>query len=159
MDALQREIVDERRIRFNVHRETGVGSIGLLGLCPGTTLSMAGSGAPVDLPRHNLLPVSRFSERDFNNINPAKGGWIAHGRTDSPRQVTGFRERELEWRRTHAETLKQYKNEWLVLEGEQIIAHGADPVQVIQEAKRNGIVKPYIFFVEQEGDNVVRIGL
>jgi len=64
----------------------------------------------------------------------------------------------LEWRRTHAETLQQFENEWVVLEGEEIIAHGSDAAQVIREAKSRGIKTPYIFFVEQESANFVRIG-
>jgi len=80
-------------------------------------------------------------------------------RTDSPSIPPSFRERELEWRSTHAETLRRFENEWVVLEGEEIIAHGSDAAQVIREAKSRGIKTPYIFFVEQESDNFVRIGL
>jgi len=79
-------------------------------------------------------------------------------RTDSP-STASFRERELEWRRTHAETLRQFENEWVVLEGVDIIAHGADAAQVIREATSRGINTPYIFFVEPESDDSVRIGL
>ena len=79
--------------------------------------------------------------------------------TEAYGQSSGFRERELEWRRTHAETLKQYENEWVVLEGETIIAHGSNAAQVIREARSQGIRTPYIFFVEPEIANVVRIGL
>ena len=80
-------------------------------------------------------------------------------RTDPPSTAPSFRERELEWRSTHAYTLRQFENEWVVLEGEEIIAHGSDAAQVIREAKSGGIKTPYIFFVEQESDDFVRIGL
>lgn len=73
--------------------------------------------------------------------------------------VGGYRTRELEWRRTHAEVLRGYANEWVALEGEEIVAHGSDPMQVITEARARGIRTPYIFFVEPFLEGVVRIGL
>jgi predicted RNase H-like HicB family nuclease len=71
----------------------------------------------------------------------------------------GLRERELEWRRTHPETLGQFENEWVVLEGEEIIAHGFDAAKVIEEARAKGIKIPYVFFVEPKNENVITIGL
>jgi hypothetical protein len=70
-----------------------------------------------------------------------------------------FRKQEIEWRRTHAEILKSFENEWVVLEGEEIIAHGDDPVRVIEEARSKGIRTPYIFFVEPQSEDFVNIGL
>jgi hypothetical protein len=65
----------------------------------------------------------------------------------------------MEWRRTHAETLRQFENQWVVLEGERIIAHDSNAAQAIRQAKSRGIRTPYIFFVEPESDESVRIGL
>ena len=76
-------------------------------------------------------------------------------RSPAPR----FRHRELEWRRTHSAELTPYENQWVVLEGEEIIAHDSDASQAIRQAKSRGIRTPYIFFVEPESDNSVRIGL
>jgi hypothetical protein len=56
-----------------------------------------------------------------------------------------FRKAELEWRRTHSETLKSLKNQWVVVEGAELVAHGRDPVAVIEEAKSRGVRTPYIF--------------
>ena len=84
---------------------------------------------------------------------------IGVARAGARSTASGFRERELEWRRTHTETLRQFENEWVVLEGEEIIAHGSDAAKVIGEAKIKGIRTPYIFFVEQESNDFVRIGL
>jgi len=100
-----------------------------------------------------------------NNLRDIPINLVAHLsvvgdlRTDPPSTAPRFRERELEWRSTHVETLRQFENEWVVLEGEEIIAHGSDAAQVIREAKSRGIKTPYIFFVEQESDDFVRIGL
>ena len=84
---------------------------------------------------------------------------IAVPRAGARSTASRLRERELEWRQTHAETLRQFENEWVVLEGEEIIAHGSDAAKVIGEAKFKGVGIPYIFFVEQESDDFVRIGL
>ena len=70
-----------------------------------------------------------------------------------------FRNAELEWRRTHSETLKSLQNQWVVVEGAELVAHGRDPVAVIKEAKSRGVRTPYIFFVEPHSDNSFKIGL
>ena len=72
---------------------------------------------------------------------------------------TGFRSRELEWRRANPEALKAIAGQWVVLEGEEIIAHGHDLLQVDAEARARGIKIPYLFYVEAADENVVQIGL
>lgn len=73
---------------------------------------------------------------------------------------SGFRRRELEWRRTHPNELKQYSGQWVVLEGGKIITHGDDPEALIEKAKAKKIQIPYIFFVEKRRTNgEVRIGI
>jgi hypothetical protein len=59
----------------------------------------------------------------------------------------GHRTRELEWRRTHREVLRNFAGQWVVLEGEEIVTHGKDPQQVVIEARAKGIQIPYIFHV------------
>jgi Family of unknown function (DUF5678) len=59
----------------------------------------------------------------------------------------GHRTRELEWRRTHREVLRNFAGQWVVLEGEEIVTHGKDPQQVVIEARAKGIQVPYIFHV------------
>lgn len=86
-----------------------------------------------------------------NDIKKIPVNLIAHlamigmPRASASLPARGLRERELGWRRTHAETLRQFENEWVVLEGEDIIAHGADAAQVIREAKSRGIKTPTFF--------------
>jgi hypothetical protein len=46
-----------------------------------------------------------------------------------------------------------------VLEGNEIIAHGNDPVQVVAQARVKGIQAPYVFNVEDPDEDVVRMGL
>ena len=73
--------------------------------------------------------------------------------------ASGHRSRELEWCRTHAEVLRQFAGQWVVLEGEEIVAHGNDPLQVVTEARVKGIQIPYIFHIEDMDAKVVRMGL
>jgi Family of unknown function (DUF5678) len=78
----------------------------------------------------------------------------------SPKSVaSGHRSRELEWCRTHTEVLRQFAGQWVVLEGEEIVAHGDDPLQVVAEARAKGIQVPYIFYIENMDAKVVRMGL
>lgn len=69
----------------------------------------------------------------------------AQSRPEPP--AAGHRTRELEWRRTHREALCNFAGQWVVLEGEAIVAHGTDPQQAVIEARAKGIQVPYIFYV------------
>lgn len=69
------------------------------------------------------------------------------------------RAREIEWRRTHQEELQAYAGQWVVLEGETIIAYGEDPEKVVAEARTKGVAVPYVFYVEVLGEDIVTIGL
>ena len=176
MDNLQKEIVDERRGQYIKTLEpTTVGSMSTFGLKVGVRTDL---GTPtivgidpfphppiqhavyptaseqsrwVTTIRSQVVLVGFFSD-SIQNIQPPRFD-VGHSVT-SP-----FRKQEIEWRRTHAETLKSFENEWVVLEGEKIIAHGDDPVQVIDEARSRGIRTPYIFFVEPKSEGFVNIGL
>ncbi len=71
------------------------------------------------------------------------------------------REREHAWRRSNRRLLqRQYAGQWVVLEGEEILAHGKDAVQAVEEAKAKGVVVPYVFYVQPpRSPGVVHIGL
>jgi hypothetical protein len=58
------------------------------------------------------------------------------------------RQAEHEWIRTHLEVLRQLAGQWVVLEGERIVAHGKNVVRVANSARRKGIAVPYVFYVE-----------
>jgi hypothetical protein len=55
--------------------------------------------------------------------------------------------------------LRQFARQWVVLEGEEIVAHGDDPLQVVAEARAKGIHVPYVFYVEDPDEKVVKMGL
>ena len=159
MPALQREIVDDRRYRFgDVPPHTGVNSFGIFGLRAGLAASDA-SSAFGDVLVRSYKWLSR--PELYVGAFPVEPRMAETGasRPNTRSCASRLRERELEWRRTHAAILREHENEWVVLEGENIVAHGSDPTYVIQEARRHGIVNPYIFFVEHDAENVVRIGL
>jgi hypothetical protein len=96
----------------------------------------SGLGAPGDSPAVVLFPA------------PRRGGAGVPHRTQ-----------EQAWRGDHAEALREFAGQWVVLEGERLIAHGADPALLAQEARARGIEVPYVFFVEAHSDAVVSLGL
>jgi hypothetical protein len=61
----------------------------------------------------------------------------------SPRRV-----RELKFASEHPEIFGPLAGKWVVLEGEAIVAHGADPATVVAKARKSGIAVPFIFKVE-----------
>lgn len=168
MDNLQKGVVDERRSQYVKTLEpTTVGSLSPFGLNGGRIVLM---GDPFQPPPHQHA-INRQSR--WATIIGSQAGFVVGlvgFSSDFPIQriqlpsvghsvPSPFRKRELEWRRTHAEVLKSLENEWVVLEGEEIIAHGDDPVRVIEEARSKGIRTPYIFFVEPQSEDFVSIGL
>ena len=57
-------------------------------------------------------------------------------------------------RRPHTHT-----GEWVAMQGDQMLSHGADPVRVVAEARERGARVPYLFRVPRPDEDVVRIGL
>jgi hypothetical protein len=158
MEALQREIEDERKSRLtNIPYSTGVGSLGCWGSPTGLATGIVFAALSKKLAHEPVrildIPVPALSgERLMQEV--ANRPW-----QDTRPSRRGFRERELEWRRSHAMELRQYENQWVVLEGEEIIAHSADAAQAIKQARSRGIRTPYVFFVEPQSDNSIRMGL
>lgn len=70
------------------------------------------------------------------------------------------RQRELEWIETHADQLRRLAGEWVVLEGEDLIAHGKSASRVLASARRKGIKVPFVFYVELPyGEPTAHFGL
>lgn len=162
MEHIQREIEDERRSGLkDISHFTAVGSLGCLGVPPGLTSS--GHDWPaigrVNTPPHIVHTnfddlLQGLTDKAFASQIPPVAMWTL----DRPK-VRTLREREIEWRRTHPEVLKQFENKWVALEGQRIIAHGDDPADVIKSARAQGVKRPYVFFVEQKKENVITFGL
>jgi hypothetical protein len=87
------------------------------------------------------------------------------GRTATVRKRTKtirstHRQRELEWRRTHLDVLRRLAGHWVVLEGDEIVAHGKDAIRVVARARRKGVTVPFLFFVPPTDlEATVRMGL
>jgi len=69
------------------------------------------------------------------------------------------RSRELAWRDSHKSELEAMAGQWVVLEGEQVVAHGDDPADLVAAARKSGVVVPYVFFVDGPQHDVVKVGL
>lgn len=70
------------------------------------------------------------------------------------------RRRELRFRETNPDALRALAGQWVVLEGEAIVASGKHPLEVVSEARAKGIRAPYIFYLEEPPkEDVVWIGL
>ncbi len=46
----------------------------------------------------------------------------------------------------------EYLNQWVCLEGDQLIAHGSDALEVHQKAKQLGITTPFVHHIVPEVD-------
>jgi hypothetical protein len=81
-------------------------------------------------------------------------------RQDVPvaRRPGALRAQEHEWRHQHAHELQQFAGEWIVLEGDRIVSHGAEAAAVVARARAEGVPVPYVFFVEPDEGVDVHIG-
>ena len=80
--------------------------------------------------------------------------------TSPPRRLAGHRRVEQAWRRSHQDLLvSHYAGQWVVLEDEDIVAHGEDPVQLVERAREAGIEVPYVFYVDPPRPGIVKMGL
>jgi hypothetical protein len=97
-------------------------------------------------------PIRRARKKPGPNksANPARNGLA------SP---YGYRVVENEWLNRHPEELRKCAGEYVIVEGKEIVAHGKEPAELLEIAKRRGIKIPYIFFVEPPlPPNTYRIG-
>lgn len=98
-----------------------------------------------------ILSATAFAQvqgGSFGNI----GGYAPQLSTplvEEGRRATRRRERELLWLQTHRAELQQFVGQWIVLEGDQIVARGADPVEVVREARAKGIRRPFVHRVQR----------
>ena len=53
------------------------------------------------------------------------------------------------WLDAHSE---EYMNEWVCLEGDELIAHGTDALEVHRKAKEAGIEIPFVHHIVPEYD-------
>ncbi len=58
------------------------------------------------------------------------------------------RQHEFDRIETHGEEMRRLAGEWIVLEGDQLVAHGKNAARVFAKARRKGIAVPFVFYVE-----------
>ncbi len=61
-------------------------------------------------------------------------------------RITKFKKSE-KWL---AENREKYMNEWVCLEGDELIAHGADALEVDRRARKAGIEAPFLEHIVEE---------
>ncbi len=67
------------------------------------------------------------------------------------------RERELDWMERNREFLEaNYKGNWIVVEGEELVAASSDFSKLLSEIKSKGIIIPFIVYIPEniEGSTV-----
>jgi len=67
--------------------------------------------------------------------------------TLAPRTVSRDRAREMKW---IDENRVAYRDQWVAIDGEQLIAAGMDPLKVFAAAKAQGIQTPFVMHVLPE---------
>ena len=105
------------------------------------------------------LPATREGRIEIR-ISDVGGGDEEPGpNTETAVPGQRLRGREDAWCRSHPEILRRYAGQWLVVEGEKVVAHGDDPAQLVKQARAQGVSIPYVFYVDPPRDGVVRLGL
>lgn len=140
-----------------------------------TDAAVYNSTMTIKLPdtfEERLRDLARMQKRDVSALvedalrqymetaeGPAQRESNGKAATKSTSRAPAFRQRELEWRRTHENVLRQYEDKWVALEIDEIVAHGVDLAEVIREARGKGISRPYVFFVEKRDPDRLFLGL
>lgn len=111
------------------------------------------------LTTSQLLEIgSKLSNPSVQYTNVFGGMWSSSPPLKVLR-VANRRQTELQWRRTHQDALRPYLGQWVVLEGEQIVASGPSLAEVVLQARGKGVRIPYVFRVDYSDQNTATIGL
>lgn len=122
--------------------------------------SSAQSADEAELKREELINSFRQSTSFASDLD--RKGLSGKVLAFKPRQLAQTsqpRSRELAWRRTHEPELRALEGQWVVVEGERMVANAANAAEVVAQARAQGIKVPYIFFVEPIRPKTARLGL
>jgi hypothetical protein len=67
-----------------------------------------------------------------------------------PSVPAGRRQIEMDWISSNAKELGKYRGQWIVVEGERVLAHDKDYQPARDQAVKAGINRPLIFFVPDD---------
>ena len=107
--------------------------------------------------RRAVTEALAVQQRRTSRQNRSHSDEAAH---DTAPPLNG-RKREDVWRRANRDYLQRYfSGQWVVLEGEEIVASSKNAAEAVGEARTKGVAVPFVFFVEPpRPPGVVRIGL
>ncbi len=57
------------------------------------------------------------------------------------------RTHELAWITQHR---REYRGEWVILDGDRLIGHGVDPRPLVERARSQGVERPLVTRIEEE---------
>ena len=86
------------------------------------------------------------------------GAWASGARAWT-RTLPSRREKETQWRQTHLDVLRHHVGRWVVIQGDQLVASSVSLGEAVALARANGVAVPYVFQVEEDGEDFARIGL
>lgn len=72
--------------------------------------------------------------------------WLAEEDLSQTSQPVVRRQREMLWLREHE---AEYAGEWLALDGDRLLSHGADGRKVFAEARAAGVGVPFMAYAEK----------
>lgn len=111
------------------------------------------------------LTVGQLVRRTLQALASPRTGARAEprGLRIAPRRLRGApdpgRERELRWLARHVGQLSRYAGHWIVLEGDELIAHGEDYLATLAEARRKGVQVPFVERIAPDWPRASSMGL
>lgn len=60
--------------------------------------------------------------------------------------------KEQEWLSQHQD---EYIGQWVVLEGDRLVGHGADPRPIVAQARAEGVKAPFVHFIDDNSEPFV----
>ncbi len=111
------------------------------------------------LASEQQVPVGQLVRRLLApHLNPAASPAIR--RVPEEPAADPLRLSEQAWLRANAQLVSQMAGEWVVLEGDNLVAHGPDYAMVRQQARQSGIRIPFILRIpESRPPNSFYVGL
>lgn len=80
------------------------------------------------------------------------------GAPQAPTRPKPDREKTRQSMRWVAENWREYQGQWVVLDGDRLVASGSDGRAVIREAKQLGVRVPFLTRVETEAERTASMG-
>jgi len=112
--------------------------------------------------KEQLIGLLRFDRGRTDENSNSSGSTLAqtgkNGTEASPIRLVPVRsfDEERKWISQHRE---QYRGQFVALAGSQLLAHGVDEGEVIDQARRAGAQSPFVTYIETEAEERYLSGL